>query len=386
MQEESFIPDEDIDQELELECDEHNFESEEDDEDIEVSSDEEEEEENRVYIDQSRLVFKGHKDFVVSLAISPTESLCASGAGDDQCLVWNYESGHVAFSVSDCKDTVSAVKFNHDGSILAVGGMDGTLVVYKVSSHEKVYDLETPGAEIMWLEWHQKGNVLMAGFSDSSVWIYAPNGSVMNYLYGHSDVVHCGLFSPSGKLAITCSQDGSIRAWDPKTARCTRTFADIHPEGATQVAVKDTAGKTTILTGGCDGDAHVFSLESGREIGRLSGHQGNVEAIGFCNSAAHPYAATGSLDNNLRIWDMNTFSVRHTMTLKGGVNRVVWHPCDPVVACADGAGVVSVVDARTGQFIAQWTGHEDVISELLFSKDGNAVLTASEDSTCRVFY
>ena len=65
--------------------------------------------------------------------ISETEKpLVASGGEDDICYIWNLETGQVKQKLNNFKDSVTHVKFNQDGSYLAVADMSGNIMVLKV--------------------------------------------------------------------------------------------------------------------------------------------------------------------------------------------------------------------------------------------------------------
>jgi len=62
--------------------------------------------------------------------------------------------------------------------------LDGTINVYKTKNYELKCKPEGPTEEIMFLEWHPKGNLLVAGSSDSSCWIWnVLNGELLNSFY-----------------------------------------------------------------------------------------------------------------------------------------------------------------------------------------------------------
>ena len=83
------------------------------------------------------------------------------------------ESGEVKQKLTDFKDSVTHVKFNHDGSYLAVADMSGLIIVLKVLPNldkEPVWSFET--GDMSWLDWHPGANVLFAGTADSSFWMW----------------------------------------------------------------------------------------------------------------------------------------------------------------------------------------------------------------------
>ena len=99
--------------------------------------------------------------------------MVASGGEDDICYIWDLESGEVKQKLTDFKDSVTHVKFNHDGSYLAVADMSGLIKVLKVLPNldrEPVWSFET--GDMSWLDWHPGANVLFAGTADSSFWMW----------------------------------------------------------------------------------------------------------------------------------------------------------------------------------------------------------------------
>ena len=58
--------------------------------------------------------------------------LVASGSEDDMCYIWDLESGDVKQKLNSFKDSVTHVRFNQDGSYLAVVDMLGMVMVLKV--------------------------------------------------------------------------------------------------------------------------------------------------------------------------------------------------------------------------------------------------------------
>ena len=97
----------------------------------------------------------------------------ATGGQDDTCFLWALNNGTVLKKLQSFKDSVAHVKFNHNGSYLAVADMAGTVYVLKMLPNiveEPVWSFET--GDITWLDWHPGSNVLFAGTEDSSLWMW----------------------------------------------------------------------------------------------------------------------------------------------------------------------------------------------------------------------
>ncbi len=99
--------------------------------------------------------------------------------------------------------------------------------VWDASTGAKLHSLEGPSGEIEWLQWHSRGNALLAGASDGTVWLWdvsASKADCLTVLAGHDGAVPAGGFSPSGKSILTGGADGIVKVWNPKTGEASSTF------------------------------------------------------------------------------------------------------------------------------------------------------------------
>ena len=156
-------------------------------------------------IDMSSASFEMHSDSVYCAAFHPSEpGLMVSGGGDDRAFLWRYNaqspscsdqpateatapleeapaslrgSGIVwAKELGGHSDTVTAVGFNFDGTLVLTGAYDGVVNVWSASSGELVVRLEGP-EDVEWATWHGKGNAVLAGSKDGTIWMWlAPTG------------------------------------------------------------------------------------------------------------------------------------------------------------------------------------------------------------------
>ena len=275
-------------------------------------------------------VVRAHRGSVYACAWSPTAADCfASGGGDDCAFV--HRIGPDASTVTSVAlkahtDTVSSVAFNHDGTLLATGGLEGRACIWSVSTGELLRTLEGPGGGLEWVRWHPKGNVLLAGSEDFTAWMWnADNAELMQVFAGHSNSVLCGGFSPDGRGVVTGSFDGSLRVWAPRSGECVTLFQG-HPFHDGPVTCVDFHATTPglMLTGSEDNTCRLVSGESGKVLGTLAGHTETVECVGL--SADFPFAASGAIDAKCVVWDLNTSQPRTTLMHDKAVSALKWIP------------------------------------------------------------
>ena len=347
------------------------------------------------YEDDSIHAFGAHTEGVYAVAWSPTVAdLVATGGGDDRAFLWRVGEAAFMENQGDVKelrghtDTVTALAFSADGSMIASGGMDGIVRIWNPTTGALLHALEGPAESIEWVKWHPRGNVVLAGSADFTVWMWAAaTGDFMQVFTGHSGPVTCGNFSFDGKLVVTGGgeNDASLRVWDPRSGECKVVVSgsQFHGEGLTSLALHPDSN--VAITGSEDGTAKVIALENGRIMNALIGHEENtsVEAVAFIPGL--PLAATAGLDGKLIIFDLTTATARAVCEHPAGVTRIAVHPTQPLVftACVD--GVVRCWDVRTGECGHTWKGHTEAVQDICVSGDGSMVLSGGEDGVARVF-
>ncbi|KFM25984.1 Angio-associated migratory cell protein [Auxenochlorella protothecoides] len=308
------------------------------------------------YEDDSIHTFEGHQDGVYAVAWCPTKKdLVATGGADDKAFLWRVghdafeETGGAFFQLDGHEDTVASLAFNHDGSLLASGGMDGVVKVWDTETGACLQTLDGPGDAVEWVAWHPRGDVVLAGTADFSAWMWeGRRGAWMATFSGHTAPVAAGAFTPDGRAVVTAGGEGdaSLRVWDPRSGACTASVSGhpFHAAGVTCLALSPDGASA--LTGSEDGAAKVVSLGTGRVGATLvtdparPGHEDQGERAGV----EAPLVFTACMDGAVRAWD-----------------------------------------ARSGRCNACFRGHEAPVQDLAVSPDGKLVLAGAEDGAARVF-
>lgn len=117
-------------------------------------------------------------------------------------------------------ETVEFAKFNRDGKLLVTGGMNNVLRVWDAENDFNLKCTLEGGStdDLLFLEWHPKGNVILTGGKDYMIWMFnGVNGEYINCFSGHEDEVTSAQFTinDSGKHILSSSADKTIRLWSP---------------------------------------------------------------------------------------------------------------------------------------------------------------------------
>jgi len=136
-------------------------------------------------------------------------------------------------------------------------------------------------------------------------------------------------------------------------------------------------------SGGLDQTVRIWNLTTGKEEQVLRGHTGQVWSVAF-----HPntrQVLSGSWDGTVRLWDIKTGMESKRITNPKDVNGVA--------ITRDGSKILSGCDsqnaflwnASTGEEIRRYGGFKDYVYAVAFAPDGRRIACGSNDRSLRVF-
>jgi WD40 repeat protein len=120
---------------------------------------------------------KGHTDSVIALAFSRDEEMLASGGEDKTVKLWRIETDEKPITLTGHRQTVTAVNFRQDGRLLASGDTDGGIKVWQVGGGtERTLSPGGRGGSVKWLLFSEVDETLISFQGDDlrnftiSVW------------------------------------------------------------------------------------------------------------------------------------------------------------------------------------------------------------------------
>ncbi|MBD2413670.1 CHAT domain-containing protein [Nostoc calcicola FACHB-3891] len=139
----------------------------------------------------------------------------------------------------------------------------------------------------------------------------------------------------------------------------------------------------TLASGSWDNTVKLWDVNTGREIKTFNGHTSIVTSVSF--SPDGKTLASASSDT-VKLWDVNTG--REIKTPNGHiffVNSVSFSPDGKTLASALEDKTVKLWDVNTGREIKTLNGHTGSVNSVSFSPDGKTLASASYDKTVKLW-
>ncbi|MEG4575479.1 serine/threonine-protein kinase [Microcoleus sp. N3A4] len=238
------------------------------------------------------------KKSVKTLAVSPDNSILASGGGDNNVILWDLKTGRRMRTIPAHKAVVNAIAFSSDGQTLASGSDDKTVRLWNVKTGSRLRTLSGHAGGVNAIALSRDGQTLASGSDDKTVRLWnLGTGEVRRIITGHGGAVNAVAFSPNGKSVASASTDNTIRLSNVQDGKGTRTFKG-HSSWVRTIAFSPDS--RSLIGGG--GDIIVWDLKTGKERSTLSGHTQFVTSVAIARDSKT--FVSGSPDCTIKIWRM----------------------------------------------------------------------------------
>jgi hypothetical protein len=217
------------------------------------------------------------------------------------------------------------------------------------------------------------------------------NSALHTTLTGHTNWVRAvACTTIEGQpVAVTASDDGTVRVWDLSTATLRATLTG-HTSWVRAVACTTIEGQPVAVTASDDGTVRVWDLSTATRRATLTGHTSWVRAVACITIEGQPVAITASNDETVRVWHLARAVGKHLAAgHTADITAVAWSIVEsqPVAVTASYDKTVRVWDLSTATLRATLTGHTSWVRAVACTTiEGQPVaVTASDDGTVRVW-
>ncbi|ORC90417.1 pleiotropic regulator 1 [Trypanosoma theileri] len=201
-------------------------------------------------------VLVGHRGWVWSAAVDPSNSWFATGGGDAVVKVWDLTTGALKLNLTGHKEAVRAISLSTLSPYMFTGSDDRSL---------KCWDLE--------------------------------RNEIIRDFHGHKGPVHSVGVHPSLDIVVSGGRDKTVRIWDVRTRSCVHLLVG-HTDSVMSVAVQQ--ADPQVISGGSDGMIYLWDIASGRAFTRLTRHKKPVRDLSISRQGT--LVSCGA--DNIRLWSL----------------------------------------------------------------------------------
>jgi WD40 repeat protein len=126
----------------------------------------------------------------------------------------------------------------------------------------------------------------------------------------------------------------------------------------------------TLVSGGIDGQARVWTIPEGIQARQISAHTGTLTHLA-ASAASELFASAGS-DGKIALWNCRSGVLVRAITNEAGpVTSLCLHPNDLVLISGHQSGDIRIWNVSSGKAIDQLAGHPEPITGLALNPEGN---------------
>ncbi|KAM6398219.1 WD repeat-containing protein 47 isoform 3-T3 [Pluvialis apricaria] len=259
---------------------------------------------------------KHHKGSIYCVAWSPCGQLLATGSNDKYVKV-------LPFNAEACNATGPDLEFSmHDGTIRDLAFMEGP---------------ESGGAIL-----------ISAGAGDCNIYTTdCQRGQGLHALSGHTGHI-LALYTWSGWMIASGSQDKTVRFWDLRVPSCVRVVGTtFHGTGSAVASVAVDPSGRLLATGQEDSSCMLYDIRGGRMVQSYHPHSSDVRSVRF-SPGAH-YLLTGSYDMKIKVTDLQGDLTKQLPLMVVGEHK------DKVIQCRWHTQDLSFLSSSADRTVTLWT-------------------------------
>jgi len=298
---------------------------------------------------KTRKVLKGHFGKIYAMHWSSDSKNLVSASQDGKLIVWNGYTTNKLQAIPLRSSWVMTCSYAPSGSFVACGGLDNLCSIYKLNLKSDSLD----------------------------------NKMAHRELAQHEGYLSCCKFIDDNEI-ITSSGDSTCILWDVETKTPKVTFSD-HTGDVMSVSIFE--DRNIFVSGSCDSTAKIFDHRAGQKcVATFPGHESDINSVHFFPDGQA--FGTGSDDSSCRLFDMRAYRQMNMYAndkILCGITSVSFSLTGKYLFAGYDDYNCHVWDTLNGSKVNNQSAHENRVSCLGVSNDGQALCTGSWDTLLKIW-
>mgnify|MGYP006286587517 FL=1 len=283
--------------------------------------------------------------------------------------------------------TVTSANFNSDGNRIITSSMDTTARIWNSNTGVEIFRFEEHKLPVLWANFSPNDNLAVTASEDNTAMIWdVESGQHLHTLKGHTKDVRAANFSHDGRYIVTSGADGNVFVWDPQSGDLIDTvYRSTIPVWHSEFSHDN----NYIIFSDVYGDIRIYDLvnDGTRILKTVNG----VCPYVTISPDGTKIAAT-SWFGKCWVWDFATGDTLYTLVhpKDGGSGIKTIHSAnfssDSEILLTTAQDFNAIMwKADNGDYIATLKEHNASVLHGSFNFDDVRVLTASRDSSAKVW-
>lgn len=356
-----------------------------------------------------------------SLSFSPMNDELAAGSSDGMVHIWDPVKDDRVLKEMRHGPQVALVRYSPNGNLLLAGGQSGAVRIWDLKKHSLVTEIPSGMSGMKDARFSPDGEHVAVATTDGMLRLWKISSREQVHRYNPNPLVESLAFSDDGRTLVTGSSNAVIRVWSVEQEKEERSYELIWRIGDLEF-LKDSRMLSIVSSGG---DLHLFNVDTGHEINRLSTHnlsfgvldrspdgkvlamgsgdgavklvrvdellkpnvywhEANIRAVDFLPHGKQVVA--GSADGSAKIWNLETGESQELGKPTGlTLTSISVEPHGKLIAIGSVRSKATLWDRDTLQLVDTIPGTEAGVLALDFTSSGEQIVVAVESGPLLIF-
>ena len=324
-----------------------------------------------------QLTFAAHANSIDALKYSPDGKMIASRGGDNNVCLWDANTGEFLRIFRDNTGD-SSIDFSRDSKTLAIVSYDGTIWLWNTHTGEQLKIIKWD-TKLKYVQYSPDGKTFACDDDkDGTMLLFDANtGELLRTLKmpGHRQSVMDFRYSPDG-LTLAVSNGYEIYFWDVPTGELQKTITGYADVVSTVIY---SPNEETLVS--LDDIVRIWDLDTQKLVKTLS-LESSIRRIAY--SPDGETLACGTYDKTIVLWNVSEWKKRSVLEgHTNGISSVVFSPDGQVLASGSWSGRIRLWNPHTGEHLKTFKKHASSVSTVLFSPNGQILASTEDDTTIR---
>lgn len=324
-------------------------------------------------------ILRGHGDTIYAAALSADGRFALSGGADKTVRYWYAAGGRCLRTFDGHSHDVTAVGLPREGRLGISGGRDNGIIVWDLGERQQPYlapyilcrTLDSESAISTSREFQRElgeaRQAMQAGRFPQAAAALKKARAVSGYQR------HAEAMQEWTKLYIRLPRGRISGVWES---------AAFHGHDDAVNCLRTTRDGRFLYSGGGDGVARVWTVQTGECLRTLRGHSGSVKSMAILPDGK--FAITGSEDQRINLWDVaNETTLLNAESIAGSVEGLDISPDG--LFFLSGGWDMRLWETATLRALRTFDGHDSDVVDVRWTPDGKYAVSGSSDQTVKLW-